>query len=319
MFHFDWDADFFLPVTQAQTWTIAHKHYHLVCLVPWNLSQGMFTCSLLLWRIYCFMALFGGINELLSPTFLFFNGPPESSSLVSCWRFWDPLSITISSLSSHNGAWVWVAGTGVWRSLSWANLHLIPNLHFPSFLYNTHILFPPICEGLGCIVRGTCFCNALRFWSAWALKGLLNTLLSEWVLRSGGGSLLGMFESIWRAGSSGGPVALGTDAFGESCEDESSSVSDSLSDSLEPEPGSNRKLRLLVVDEDAPEGLEDTQDRQVRTNNTALKRLSSGHVLIEHSLNCNIINSNMSIILGLWRQSVANQRGHLFNDLARGS
>lgn len=264
------------------------------------------------------MALFGGINELLSPTLLFFNGPPVSSSLVSCWRFWDPLSVTISSVSSHNGTWVWVPGTGVWRSLSWANLHLIPNLHFPSFLYNTHILLPPICEGLGCIVRGTCFCKALRFWSAWALKGLLNTLLSEWVLRSGGGSFLGMFEG--RAGRSGGPAALGTDAFGESCEDEISSVSDSLSDSLEPEPGSNRKLRLLVVDEDAPdcsEGLEDTQDRQVRTN-TALKRLSPGYVLIEHLLNCNI-NSNMPIILGLWRQPVANQRGHLFNDLARGT
>lgn len=244
--------------------TIAHKHYHLSCLVPWK-PQGIFTCSLLLWRMYCLMALFGGINELLSPTFLFFIGPPESSSLVSCWRFWDPLSVTISSVSSHNGAWVWLAGNGVWRSLSWANLHLIPNLHFPSFLYNTHILLPPICEGLGCIVRGTCFCKALRFWSAWALKGLLNTLLSEWVLRSGGGSLLGMFESIWRAGRSGGPAALGTDAFVESCEDERSSVSDSLSDSLEPEPGSNRKLRLLVV-EDAPdrsEGLEDTgEDEQ---------------------------------------------------------
>lgn len=219
------------------------------------------------WRLYCFMALFGGINELLSPTLLFFTSPPESSSFVSCWRFWDPLSETTWSVSLHAGAWVWLGATAVWRSLSWANLHLIPNLHFPSFLYNTHIFLPPIWEGLDCIVRGTCFCKALSFWSAWALKGLVNTLLWEWVLRSGGGSLWGMSEPIGEAGRVAWAAAWGAGGFGESCDDEEgSSESTSLSESLEPESGSNKRLRLLVVDKDPPncsEGLENTEYVQV--------------------------------------------------------
>lgn len=228
----------------------------------------MFTCSLFLCRAYCFIALLGGINELLSPTLLFFTSPPESSSFFSWWTFWDPLTETICSVSSHKGTSVWVGGTGVWRSLSWANLQLIPNLHFPSFLYNTHILLPPIWDGLDCIVRGTCFCKALSFWSAWALKGLVNTLLSEWVLSNGGGSLLGVSEPIKGAGRVGWPAALGAEGIRESCDgEESSSVSDSLSESLEPESGSNKKLRVLVVDEDSPHSSAEGLGKQRRRRN----------------------------------------------------
>lgn len=239
----------------------------------------MFTCSLFLCRVYCFIALFGGINELLSPTLLFFTSPPESFAFFSCWRFRDPLTETTSPVSSPKVTCVCVGGTGVWRSLSWANLQLIPNLHFPSFLYNTHTLFPPIWDGLDCMVRGTCFCKALSFWSAWALNGLVNTLLvntllSEWVWSSGGGSLLARGEPIKGAGRVGWPAALEDEGIWESCEDEErSSVSDSLSETLDPESGSNKKLRVLVVDEDSPhssaEGL-GTQRR--RRNDSGVSR-----------------------------------------------
>lgn len=295
----------------------------------------MFTCSLFLCRVYCFIALFGGINELLSPALLFFPGPPEFSSFFSCWRFWDPLTETIWSVSSHEGACVWVHGTGVWRSLSWANLQLIPNLHFPSFLYNTHILLPPIWDGLDCIVRGTCFCKALSFWSAWVLKGLVNTLLSEWVWSNGGGSLLGASEPINGAGRVGWPAALGADGILESCDaEESSSVSDSLCESLEPESCSNKKLRVLVLDEDSPHSSAQGLRKQWRRrHDSAVSRycsylsdiyicvnaiISATYFKIENLLISDIVHSIVSLILGLWRQSVANQRVHVFNDLAWG-
>lgn len=176
----------------------------------------MFMRSLLLCTAYCFIARFGGIKVLLSPTLLFFIWPPDSSSLVSC-GFVDPPPCTTSSVdaagsdpcvSPFTSGWQSVGKVGLWRSLSWANLHLIPNRHFPSFLYDTHTFLPPIWAGLVCTVRGTCFCRALSLWSAWALKGLANTLLSEQVFRDGGGSLFGLRECKEGAGKLGLQAAL---------------------------------------------------------------------------------------------------------------
>lgn len=128
-----------------------------------------------------------------------------------------------------------------------------------------------------------------------------------------------MSELIKRAGRPGRSAALGADADWDSCGDEESS---SVSESLEPEPGPNRKFRLLVVGEDAPdcsEALEDTRDQRGNTNSTVLKRESPRLVLIEHLPKCKITNSHIAVILGLGRQSVANQGGHLFNELAGAS
>ena len=141
-----------------------------------------------------------------------------------------------------------MGATAVWRSLSWANLHLIPNLHLLSFLYDTHILLPPIWDGLACIVRGTCFCRALSFWSASALKGFANTLLSEPALRGGGGSLLWVSEPREGAGRVGGQAADDPAVKGRGGSGSSSSASDSLPESLEAEPDSSKKLRVFLTD-----------------------------------------------------------------------
>lgn len=64
---------------------------------------------------------------------------------------------------------------------------------------------------------------------------------------------MGVSEPINGAGRLGWPAALRADGIWESCDaEESSSVSDSLCESLEPESGSNKKLRVLVLDEDSP-------------------------------------------------------------------
>lgn len=255
----------------------------------------MSACSVFLCRLYCFIAFFGGINELLSPTLLFFTSPPESSALFFGWRFLDLLTETSWSVPSHKEPCVWVGGTGVWRSLSWANLQLIPNLHFPSFLYNTHILLPPIWDGLACIVRGTCFCKALSFWSAWALKGLVNTLLSEWVLSNGGGSLLGESEPIKGAGRVGWLAALGDEGIRANCdEEESSSVSDSLSGPLDPESGSNRKLRVLVVDEVSPDSSAEALGKQRRRRNDVRITLMHFYTLLQSQRHILILSTYLS-------------------------
>lgn len=251
--------------------------------IPQHGHQDMFMRSLLRCTAYCFIARLGGINVLLSPTFLFFIWPPDSSSLVSCsWCFIDPPPCTTSSLDA---AWSdpcvspfagrrQSVGNGVlWRSLSWANLHLIPKRHFPSFLYDTHTFLPPIWVGLVCTVRGTCFCRALSLWSAWALKGLANTLLSEQVFRDGGGSLFGLRESREGAGKLGLQAALnagvlelsrGTDEVSRS----SFFWLESLSDSLDPEPASSSKLRVLLTGEGSSpaslRGLQKHKSRYIR-------------------------------------------------------
>lgn len=46
--------------------------------------------------------------------------------------------------------------------------------------------------------------------------------------------------------------------------------------------------------------------------------ISATYLDIDYLLNSGIVNTIVSIILGLWRQSVANQRIHAFNDLAWG-
>lgn len=46
-------------------------------------------------------------------------------------------------------------------------------------------------------------------------------------------------------------------------------MSDSLSESLEPESGSNKKLRLLVVDEDPPEFSEGLENTRIRVGDSA--------------------------------------------------
>lgn len=196
-----------------------------------SIRQDILISCFFLCMAYCFIALLGGIKVLLRPTFLFFTSPPESS-FASGWRLWDsPWDFTRSDadVSSLKGGWQSVGMTRVWRSLSWANLHLIPNLHFPFFLYDTHILLPPIWEGLACIVRGTCFCKALRFCSAWALKGLANTLLSEQLFSEGGGSLLCVSEPNEGAGRLVWQIVWEADTGGCVGDEEGSG---SLSDSL---------------------------------------------------------------------------------------
>lgn len=141
---------------------------------------------------YCFRARFGGIKELLSPTLLFFTfWPSDSSSSVSWWELWplEPLAPGLTSDDPDAGGWLSVGITGVWKPLSWANLHFVSNLHLPFLRKASHTRLPPMWERLASIVKGTCFCRALSFWSAWALKGLANTLLSMLVCRGGGGSL----------------------------------------------------------------------------------------------------------------------------------
>lgn len=223
-----------------------------------NIHQDILIRSLSLCIAYCFIARLGGINELLSPTLLFFTGcSPGSSSSVRVWdppphepAAWDSPCCG-SGASSIPGVRQSAGVAGVWRSLSWANLHLIPNLHLLSFLYDTHTLLPPMWEGLAFIVSGTCFCKALSFWSAWALNGLANTLLSEQAFRGGGGSLLGAREA-WEGGgracrlAAGGAGVWGCEGDEEgsgSC----SSGSDSLPESLEAEPDSSKKFRVFLT------------------------------------------------------------------------
>ncbi len=85
------------------------------------------------------------------------------------------------------------------------------------------------------------------------MKGLANTLLSEQVFRVGGGSLLGVREPREGAGRVGWQAAEGAGVLGcggggdEEGSGSSSSGSDSLSDSLEAEPGSSKKLRVLLT------------------------------------------------------------------------
>lgn len=223
---------------------------------------------------YCFIARLGGIKVLLSPTLLFFTCcPPASSSFV---RLWDPSpheppawesTRSESGASSITGGWQSVGVAGVWRSLSWANLHLIPNLHLLSFLYDTHTLLPPIWEGLACIVRGTCFCKALSFWSAWALNGLANTLLSEQAFRRGGGSLLEVTDSRegggrvgWQPAERAGVWKCDGDEEGSGT---SSSGSDSLPESLEAEPDSRKFRVLLTAVDSSPASLTELENKKV--------------------------------------------------------
>lgn len=250
--------------------------------IPQHVHQDMFMRSLLRCVAYCFIARFGGIKVLLSPTLLFFICPPDSSSLVPCcWSFMDPPPRTTSSLDSAwsdpcvsplRVGWQSVGMPGLWRSLSWANLHLIPNLHFPSFLYDTHTFLPPIWAGLVCTVRGTCFCRALSLWSAWALKGLVNTLLPEQVFSEGGGSLLGLREYREGAGKLGLQDAWDAGVLELRCgEEEGSRSPSSWPESLDPEPASSNKLRVLLTGETSSAasltGLEKQKSRDIRSSN----------------------------------------------------
>lgn len=87
------------------------------------------------------------------------------------------------------------------------------------------------------------------------MNGLANTLLPEQVFREGGGSLLGLREPREGAGRVGWQPALDAGIWGCGGNEEgsgfSSSWSDSPSDSLDPEPGSSKKLRVLLTGEDS--------------------------------------------------------------------
>lgn len=96
----------------------------------------------------------------------------------------------------------------------------------------------------------------------------MKTLLSEWVLSNGGGSLLGMGDPIKGAGRVGWPAAVGAEGLWGLCNDDgSSSVSDSESESLEPESGCNKKLRVIVgeIDEGPRSTAEGLQNREKKT------------------------------------------------------
>lgn len=86
------------------------------------------------------------------------------------------------------------------------------------------------------------------------MKGFANTLLSEEVFSEGEGSLLGVREPRrgasrvgWQAAEDAGVWKCG--GGDEEGSGSSSSGSGSLSDSLEAEPGSSKKLRVLFTAE----------------------------------------------------------------------
>lgn len=302
----------------------------------------MFMRSLLRCTAYCFIARFGGIKVLLSPTLLFFICPPDSSSLVSCnWGFVDPPSWWARSNpfeSASTGEWQSLGMTVLWRSLSCANLHLIPNLHFPSFLYDTHTFLPPIWAGLVCTVRGTCFCRALSLWSAWALNGLANTLLPAQLFREGGGNLLGLRESSREGGGKLAlhPALVAAAAVWRSREEEEGSGSsstwpESLSDSLDPEPVSSNRFRVFPTgDTSSAASLTGLQKRKRRDISWSYHKHWGNIVLLMNATSgcgmasCHVKTGSNSVILPclrdgvlgifvavrLWRQTVADERVH---------
>lgn len=82
------------------------------------------------------------------------------------------------------------------------------------------------------------------------MNGLAKTLLSEQVFRVGGGSLFGLRETGGGAGRVGWQPASDAGTWVRDDGEVSwSSWSDSLSDSLEAEAGSSKKLRVLFTGE----------------------------------------------------------------------
>lgn len=100
----------------------------------------------------------------------------------------------------------------------------------------------------------------------------MNTLLPEQVFSEGGGSLLGFREYREGAGKLGLQDALDAGVLElRGGEEEGSGSPSSWPESLDPEPASSNKLRVLLTGETSPAasltGLEKQKSRDIRSSN----------------------------------------------------
>lgn len=124
------------------------------------------------------------------------------------------------------------------------------------------------------------------------MKGLANTLLSEQVCREGGGSLLEGWEPREGAGREDWQEVEDAGFWGcvvgEGCSGSSSPGSDSLSDSLEAEPDSSKKLRVfLAADASSPASftqLEERKSERKRPRHFSLCKLARNYLQVFYNL-----------------------------------